>query len=202
MSRKVADFSDWQKGIDFGLLKSKFDGVIFKAGEGTSASECYAEFASGAKAAGLPYGLYLYARATDTDGAKEEARALLRLCKESAMNPALGVWYDVEDPSIVGENGGDGIGSYAITANISAFVSVMNANAVYAGVYAPWWVIKDRINTGALADYVPYWVSWAGAKNPLEDRPELVCAGWQNRIQGVNGIGVGDFIVDGSEWYL
>lgn len=202
MSRTIADISDWQKGIDFSLIKQKFDGVIFKAGEGQNASECFEEYARQAEAVGLPYGLYLYARALNTQDAEAEAVALLCRCKDANVNPTLGVWYDVEHPSIVGENGGEGIGSTAITASISAFISKMNANEVYAGVYAPWWVIRDRINTGALADYVPYWVSWVGAHNPLDDHPELVCAGWQNRVDGVNGVGVGDYFVDSSVWYI
>lgn len=201
MSMKVADFSDWQKGISFSELAKKFSGVIVKIGEGRTPSECYADYAKQAEAAGMKYGFYLYARALTAEEAEEEAVNVLHLYRKNGLTPRLGIWYDVEAPEIVGENGGEGIGAVQITDNISKFISTLNANKVYAGVYAPWWVIRDRILTSTLSDYVPYWVSWVGAHNPL-DNTSLTCAGWQNRVDGVNGIGVGDYFVDGSEWYI
>lgn len=200
--KKIIDISDWQDGISFDAIKSAgFDGAIFKLAEGCSPSACWKQYANAARAAGLPYGVYVYARALDAEGAKLEAMNALQLCKDAGLTTTLGVWYDIEDPVIVGENGRVGIGNAQITANASAFISACNANDVYAGIYAPWWVIRDRINTGELAAYVPYWVSYAAINNPLAGS-SLKCAGWQYAIDGTNGETVGGYGVDVSEWYV
>lgn len=201
MAGIIADFSDWQYGIDFDILKEKFDGVIFKIAEGKTGTDHYKEYAKACKERGIAYGVYVYSKALSVEESKAEAEAVARMLEEADMSPALGVWYDIESPEIVGENGGDGIGIECITANISKFISTLNEKKIYAGVYGPWWVIRDRIDTEALADYVPYWVSWVGAKNPL-DKTNLVCAGWQNRVDGVNGVSVGKFMVDASYWFI
>lgn len=202
--KKIIDISDWQDGISFDAIKSAgFDGVIYKLAEGCSPSACWKQYANAAKAAGLPYGVYIYARALDAEGAKLEAMNALQLCKDAGLTTTLGIWYDIEAPEIVGENGGSGIGNAQITANASAFISKCNANGVYAGIYAPWWVIRDRIDTAAIADYVPYWVSYAAFNggNPLAGSA-LKCAGWQYAIDGTNGETVGGYGVDVSEWYI
>lgn len=200
--KKVIDISDWQEGISFAAVKDAgYSGMIFKIAEGCSPSACWREYAAEAKKAGLPIGVYIYARALDTDGAKREAETVLGLIGE--MPVPLGVWYDIEAPAIVGENGSDGIGRDRITANASAFISRCNAAGVSAGIYAPWWVIRDRINTAALAEYVHYWVSYAATNggNPLAGSP-IRCAGWQYAIDGTNGEMVGGYGVDVSEWYV
>lgn len=202
--KKIIDISDWQDGISFDVIKAAgYDGVIFKLAEGCSPSACWKQYMKAAESAGLPYGVYIYARALDVDGAKREAVNALQLCKDAGMTTTLGIWYDIEDPTIVGENGGAGIGSAQITANASAFISKCNANGVYVGIYAPWWVIRDRINTGELAAYVPYWVSYAASNggNPLAGS-SLKCAGWQYAIDGTNGETVEGYGVDVSEWYV
>lgn len=198
---RVADFSDWQNGINFNKLSEKFYGVIFKVAEGKTETECAAAYAKSCNEIGIPYGLYVYSRAKTADEARAEARNVIEVMRREDMKPSLGVWFDIESPELVGENGGEGIGATQITANASAFISELNSCDIYAGIYAPWWVIRDRINTGDLAAYVPYWVSWIGAKNPLDGR-DLICKGWQNQVSDVNGVAVGNYIVDSSIWYL
>lgn len=202
--RKIADFSDWQAGIDFDLLKSRYDGVIFKLADGTDPSGQWRKYAEEAERVGLPYGVYVYARALTEWEAEDEAYKAADLVMTEYHLPTLGIWYDVEDPRIVGENGGDGVGAEQITANISSFVSTLNGENFWAGVYAPWWVIRDRINVNSLAKYVPYWVSYAATNggDPMKQNlPNLKCAGWQYAIDGTNGERVGDHGVDVSEWY-
>ena len=202
--RKIADFSDWQYGIDFDKLKNRYDGVIFKLAEGTSQTEHWRDFAKEAERVNLPYGVYVYARALNEWQAEDEAYRAADAVMTEYHLPSLGIWYDVEDPQIVGENGGDGVGAKQVTANISSFISTLNGENFWAGVYAPWWVIRDRIKVDELAKYVPYWVSYpvTNGGNPMPAAmPHAKCAGWQYAINGTNGEKVGDHGVDVSEWY-
>lgn len=210
-TKNIADFSDWQDGINFDLLKNNFDGVIFKLAEGTKETACWAKYKNEAEKRGMPWGVYVYARARDEWDAEDEALNAYALLKSERAKPDLGVWYDIEDPSVVGENGGAGIGADAITACASNFISTLNGEGYSAGIYAPFWVIRDRIYTNLLAAYVPYWVSASSisySTNPLlksglknKDGGPVACAGWQDRVDGANGVSVGAFNVDGSVWY-
>lgn len=49
-----------------------------------------------AKAAGVPYGVYLYSYALTVTEARSEAAHTLRLLKQ-IDRPAYGVWFDMED---------------------------------------------------------------------------------------------------------
>lgn len=203
--KKIVDISDWQYGISFDELKARYDGVIFKLAEGQTPTEHWREYAEEAERVGLPFGVYVYARALDEWEAEDEAYKAADLVMTEYHLPTLGIWYDVEAPHIVGENGGEGIGAEQITANISSFISTLNGENFWAGVYAPWWVIRDRINVNSLAKYVPYWVSYAATNggNPMtENMPGVKCAGWQYAIDGTNGETVGGYGVDVSEWYI
>lgn len=193
----IADFSDWQEGIDFSEIAKHFDGVIVKIAEGAKETNCWYDFVTQAEEQGLQWGVYLYSHATTTMAAEREAQEVICLLQELDEPPPLGVWFDVESPEIVGENGTFPIPAERITAFCSSFISTCNKDGLEAGIYAPAWVLRDRINTHALASYVPYWVSEPGAAFCSLDGLINV-AGWQYRVDDYP---INDHYVDASEWY-
>lgn len=193
----IADFSDWQEGIDMQEISRKFDGIIVKISEGTSPQSCYTDFIQQAESCGMLWGVYCYTRATTPDEAREEARAVLSLIS-NLNRPVLGIWYDIESPEIVGENGSIPMDPADITAMASAFIVKCNKASYIAGIYAPAWVFRDRFQPGSLASYVPYWISAPG-RAACPDIPGITrVAGWQYRVDDYP---IGSHMVDASVWY-
>ena len=184
----VADFSDWQEGIDFAEIAKHFDGVIVKITEGTAPQSCFRDFINQAVAHNLQWGVYCFTHAQTVERAVEEADQVMSLLPGK---PGLGIWFDVEDPNVLA------LDRHKITAIVSAFISRCNASGYAAGVYASFSTLNDRIITGALASYVPYWVAaYSFYRNPLADSG-LNVAGWQYRDDYI----IGAHHVDASEWY-
>lgn len=182
----IADFSDWQEGIDFSGLEKKFDGVIVKITEGTTPQSCYLNFIEQAVKHHMPWGVYCYSRATTEKKAAREAEKVIELLPGM---PELGIWFDIEDEELLN------LSNSKITAIASAFICKCNAEGYSAGIYASLSTITDRINTGDLADYVPYWVAAYGySSNPLFG---YNVSGWQYR----DDYPIGEHHVDASEWY-
>lgn len=176
MSR-VVDLSDWQSGIDFDSLAKEFDGVIFKAMEGTEVSDTYNEFLSEAKRVNLPWGVYLFGNAYTTEDAKKEAEALLALL--GGEIPPLGVFYDLENEYGY-ENWATDIPD--ATGRASAFIVRMNQAGYSAGIYSSASTFVDKyIDVDALASYVPYWVALYGEDCSwfTDTYPKANLVGWQ-----------------------
>ena len=184
----IADFSDWQEGIDFSEIKKKFDGVIVKITEGTAPQSCYQNFINQAIRNNLPWGVYCYSHATNEKEAAREAKTLMDILPGF---PELGIWFDIEAPEVLN------LSNEEITAIASTFICTCNERGYSAGIYASLSTITSKINTDALASYVPYWVAaYSYSRNPLESS-NLNVAGWQYRDDYI----VGDHHVDASEWY-
>lgn len=184
----VADFSDWQSGIDFSEIKKKFDGVIVKITEGTSPQSCYQDFISQAISNNLPWGVYCFSHSVNEKQATAEANKVMELLPGM---PELGIWFDIEDPEVLS------LDKDSITAIASAFICRCNERGYQAGIYASLYTIYDKINTDSLASYVPYWVAaYSYSRNPLESS-NLNVAGWQYR----DDYPIGENYVDASEWY-
>lgn len=193
----IADFSDWQAGIDFHEIARKFDGVIVKIAEGTTAQDCFRDFIHEAESFDLPWGVYCYTRAGSTEESREEAELVMRLLAGEEM-PALGIWYDIESPQIVGENGSMPVPPEDITAMASAFISKCNEEGYSAGIYAPLWVLRDRLRPTDLAGYVHYWISAPGRSACPEISGITNVAGWQYRVDDYP---IGSHMIDANEWY-
>lgn len=196
--RYVADFSDWQVGIDMPEVARKFDGIIVKALEGQTIQDCWRDYISQAQWLNMPWGIYAYTRATDPDAARAEARLVISMLRNREI-PALGIWYDIEAPGIVGSNGSMPYSASHITALASAFISECNASGYQAGIYAPQWVLRDRLHPWELADYVPYWISAPGEASCPQIDGITNIAGWQYRVEDYP---IGNQMVDASEWYV
>lgn len=195
----VLDLSDWQEGIPFDEIRKHFDGVIVKIAEGTTAQKCWEGFIAEAEKRKMPWGVYCYTHAQTTERAREEARQVIALL-EKKNRPVLGIWLDIEDADIVGENGSMPMGKDEITACASAFIVECNRANYSAGIYVPEWILRDRISTGDLAAYVPYWISAPHATRGHVASLGLNLAGWQYRVDSYTMDGWPDAL-DANEWY-
>ena len=96
------DISQFNGDVDIGALKGKVDFVIIRCGYGSDyASQDDVQYQANVRkceAAAMPYGVYLYSYARNTDMARSEARHTLRLLQ--GRRPLYGVWYDVEDVAL------------------------------------------------------------------------------------------------------
>lgn len=95
------DISDNNGSVDFAALKGagvKF--VLIRCGYGDNISSQddsqFFENIRKARAAGMPYGVWLYSYAMNTAQAKSEAAHALRLLGQ-VESPTYGVWFDMED---------------------------------------------------------------------------------------------------------
>ena len=147
MAIKGVDISEFNGAVDFSLLKQngiKF--VIIRTGFGSDYPNQNDDYLDqnikGAEAAGLPWGVYHYAYATNKSGGISEANFCLKLL--NGRKPAYGVWYDMEDNSTIG---GD------LNGAADGFCSTIENAGLYAGVYANlnWW--KNYLVGAAFAKY-------------------------------------------------
>jgi len=98
-SYSVIDVSTWNGTIDWDTANQHIDGAIIRCGYGSdyesqddgqwerNVSEC--------ERLGIPYGVYLYSYAKNTDMARSEARHALRLLE--GHHPSYPVYFDMEE---------------------------------------------------------------------------------------------------------
>lgn len=146
---KGIDVSAWQNNIDWQSVKNAgIEFVIVKLGQSNSLDEMFVSHINNAVEAGLKIGIYYYAKATSTDEAKQEAEWVDDQIKQllNGQCPEMGIWYDVEDPCIVGSD---------ITALCKAFIDpLIEYNNV--GIYSSYdWLTNGNIDTVNLD--VSYW---------------------------------------------
>lgn len=156
---KGIDISYCQTDVDWQAIKNAgIEFVILKIGQKYRGEyeldEMFIEHVNNAVAAGLPYGIYLYAKAKTVEEVQQEADFVIEQINAllDGKQPEFGIWYDMEDGSIE-ESGAD------ITALCQTFVNRMQeAGFGYVGVYSSYdWLTNSNIDTEALN--VPLWVA-------------------------------------------
>lgn len=157
------------KGIDISEHNGAFDAgsairqgaqfVIIRCGFGSDYSgqdgKQYLSNVKKCEDAGLPYGVYPYAYAQNTDMAKSEAAHTVRLLR--GKRPACGVWYDVEDSSLPA---GDTLVQICET-----YCKALKAAGYGPGIYATASWLKNKLQ-GALLQKWPKWVAHWGVSAP------------------------------------
>ncbi len=135
MAVKGVDISEMNGSVDFSALKQAgIQFVMIRCGYGSDypgqQDEEFEANVRKAEGAEMPYGVYLFAYAKDAAGGRAEAAHALRLIGD--RRPAYGVWYDMEDSTMLG---GD------LAGVAEAFCSAVKEKGHHAGVYANlnWW---------------------------------------------------------------
>ena len=102
MNKKGIDVSSNNGVVNFDdVLASGYEFVIIRCGYGNDEvsqdDKQYKNNVDKCEKLGIPYGIYLYSYALNTNDALSEARHALRLLKQVGKNFKYGVWFDMED---------------------------------------------------------------------------------------------------------
>lgn len=181
--KETIQYIDWEKvkasGIDF---------VILRCGYGSDHrsqdDRFWARNVAECERLGIPYGVYLYSYATDTQMAASEAQHVLRLIK--GHNLAFPVYYDLEDDRIVNSD------HAAIT---ETFCNIISNAGYQVGVYSGlnWW--NNYLTDASFAK----WDRWVAQWNKTCDYTGKYTM-WQytsdGSVDGISGRVDMDYVVD------
>ncbi|MFR8039683.1 MAG: cell wall-binding repeat-containing protein [Anaerovoracaceae bacterium] len=177
-TRQGIDVSKWQGNIDWNKVKaSGIDFAIIRCGFGGNYTnqddQYFKRNVSECERLGIPYGVYLYSYATNTEKASSEADHVLRLIKGCKLS--YPVYLDMEDNSTIGSN-------YASIAK--TFCNKITKAGYPVGIYANlnWW------NTRLTDSCFDNWHRWVAQYNTSCGYKKNY-AMWQYSSKGrVNGI--------------
>ena len=134
---KGIDVSEWQGKINWAQVKTAgVDFAILRCGyASTYADTQWHNNVQGCLSTGMPFGVYLYSRATSPEEASKEAGFVISQLKSEGLTGAdlaFPVYFDMEDKKMVGKN-------YAAIAQ--AFFDKLTAAGYPVGTYAnlSWW---------------------------------------------------------------
>lgn len=180
MNVKGIDVSTWQGNIDWG--EAKADGVgfaIIREGYGKeSPAQIDKQFEnnySGAKAAGIPVGVYHYSYASNTADAIAEAT----FCLKNISNKQLEypVCFDIEDKELLK------LSNQQRTDICKAFCETIEDSGYYSMIYCNLDWYKNYLINSQLKDY-DLWLAQWGVGEPAVD-----CGIWQKSSTGsIDGI--------------
>lgn len=127
MEKLLIDVSEHNGTVDWETAKNHIAGAIIRCGYGMDMTKQddkqWARNVAECERLGIPYGVYLYSYATNTDRAKSEAQHVLRLIKGRKL--AYPVYFDIEEPGT----------ESAAVACAKAFGDIIEAAGYWCGVY-------------------------------------------------------------------
>lgn len=156
-TRKGIDVSQWQGEIDWEKVKaSGIDYAIIRCGWGMNDEgqddPMWLRNVSECERLGIPFGVYIYSYATNTERAKSEAEHVLRLVQGHRIS--YPIFYDMEDRTTAS------LGNDTL-ANIADTFCTIIKNAGYAvGVYANlnWW--NTKLTDGRFSQWYRWVAQW------------------------------------------
>ena len=190
---KGVDVSKYNREIDWSAAKD--DGVKFAIIQCGYGSNIYSEAkqkwtqddpywednASECERLGIPYGVYLYSYAQNTEMAESEADHVLRLI--AGHNVSYPIYFDMEDSSQLNAAGGDPAKLAEIA---SAFCDKIEAAGYRAGIYANQSWFENYLTDPAF-DQWDHWVASYGISKCTYDGDYSM---WQlssgGRVDGIN----------------
>lgn len=181
-----ADLSKFNRNVNMKLAKQNgMDFVILKAGSGYSGEDPkFQQNYRNAKAAGLNVGAYWYSYAVNVEEAKEEAVRYLKILKNKQFE--YPVYLDFEDPSQ------RRIPAKTKTDMAIAFMSILEKNGYYTGLYSSGYWINNQFEKNRLKDY-DIWIAHWHVTSPNCFTPDYGM--WQftnkSKIKGVPDTGEG-----------
>lgn len=181
------DISGWQTGVNYSKAVNE-GGVqfaILRAGYGRQLNQkdkMFEEHYAGMSALGIPVGAYQYSYASDIDGAKAEAAAMIEWLKGKAF--ALPVFYDLEDAQVAKA------GKATITEMALTWCAMLEAEGYKAGVYANRSWFNDYIDVDRVADQYEIWCAqWSSKQPTLPNLGVWQFGGETNLIRNTNVAG-------------
>ena len=162
MQKFGIDISKWQADfpLEAAVASDGVEFVIIKAG-GSDAKAPYTDKKfeinySKAKACHLPVGCYWYSKALSVEDAKRDADYFLNIMRGKQFD--LPVYIDVEDKTQLS------LGKDKLTNIIDVFLSTLEANGYYAGIYSSESYFKTYMNDDYLKKYAHWVAKWSTAK--------------------------------------
>lgn len=142
---------DWKRvkssGIDFAMLRCAV------GGKNAGVDRCFEKNARGCLAAGMPFGAYLYSRATDRAEALREAE--MTAAALGGIPLLYPVAMDVEDSCMAS------LGKEELTDIIDAFCGEMEKRGYYVCIYASLSWFKNKMNLERLKRYDKWVAQWS-----------------------------------------
>ena len=182
---KGIDISKWNANLDFKRLKSAgIDFAMIRAGLGTQTDPMFQSHIKAAQNAGMQAGVYWFAYALNTNEAKKEADACLKVIKPYKLD--LPVFYDFEYDTE--RYAGDKGVSYTVasrTAIIKAFCDRIEASGYDAGVYINPDYCLYKTNRGQLKKYKLWLAAWRrsdGAASFESVKPEQLPTAYKDAL--------------------
>lgn len=187
------DVSEWQRVIDWQQVKAGgFDFAIIRCGYGndfvSQDDDYWLRNVTACEQLGIPYGVYLYSKATTAGMIDSEVAHTLRLLQ--GHNPQLPVYIDIEENSQIL------LGDAKLSKLADRYCSKIMQAGYKAGIYAGTYGWENFLTLVARNDNYFHWVAqWNPRGCSYGGRYEM----WQYAVQpGVPGIS-GD--VDRDVWY-
>ena len=148
------DISKYNGNVDMRLAKSNgVDFVILKAGSGARGEDPYFQRNyTNAKATGMPVGAYWYSYAMNVREAKGEAIRFLNLLEGKQFE--YPVYLDFEDPTQ------RNISKATKTDMAIAFMSILEKNGYYTGLYSSGDWINNKFDIDRLKNYDIWIAHW------------------------------------------
>ena len=139
---------------------------------------------------GIPYGVYLYSYALNTNDAKGEVNHILRLLKKVGKNFKYGVWFDMEDADSYKKN--HGMPSNSTLVDICyTFCEAVESAGYYAGIYASLSWLNNQLNNSKLDRFDKWVAQWNNTGCTYKKTYSI----WQN----TNNVSIGGKRFDGNK---
>ena len=181
------DVSKWQGTIDWSKVKGNVSFAIMRCGFRATGSGAiiedpkYREYMKGAKANGIPTGVYFYSTALNEAEAVEEASAAIALVQEMG-GCSLPIYIDMED-NVRGQHK---LTNAQRTAICQAFCQVVRSAGYTPGVYASHSWLTQSINSSQFGSDIKIWVAQYRDTCTYKGRYDI----WQygtGTVPGING---------------
>ena len=109
---------------------------------------------------GIPYGVYLYSYALNTNDAKGEVNHILRLLKKVGKHFKYGVWFDMEDAD--GYKKEHGMPSNSTLVDICyTFCLAVEQAGYFTGIYASKSWLENQLKSSKLDRFAKWLAQWS-----------------------------------------
>ena len=180
------DISSHQGDIDFDKVwnSGQIDGIILRAGYWDSEDKYFKYYIQEIKRLAIPYTVYLYSYAHDSNEALVEANNMVNILKKYDLATSLNVYYDIEGYDTGVQNSDDiSVSEYQ---NIALnFINYLAQNGYEAKIYSYYYFALTRFNAET-RNYLDWIAKYTSTNNyPYGWR------GWQftdsGSIPGISG---------------
>ena len=165
MTKLGVDVSKHNGNVDWQAVKNAGYGnfAIIRAGYGGDYSNQddpqFERNVNECEKLGIPYGVYLYSYALNTNDALNEVNHILRLIKKCGKNFKYGIWFDMEDADNYKQKHGMPNNSTLVDICYT-FCDKVEAQGFYVGIYASLSWLNNQLNNSKLDRFDKWVAQW------------------------------------------